>query len=258
MDSNNNYHKIVWIEAAKEAKHFLWSDKKTLAGNIVLAVVSGFATTLFLDLWSQTAVIPLIIQLLAILIGTLIGFIVLYLFNLGWGGLWEIPLRMFREKEKEANKFTWNDVLVSIDPNLRENPDGACIRVCNRKSWTIQGGTAQIVNVVRDGVPRSNLVLPFVPWIKDWGARTHIQTLGAECALEKAPFISLAAWDSTGGWLNTIEENHESKKISLDKDVPYKFMLEWRGEVDGRRMDEYRTRYLIKWTDSGLELTNIE
>lgn len=170
----------------------------------------------------------------------------------------QTPVTLYFGILAEANKYKWDDVVLNIVRPIAENPDGACIKVCNQKGWTIQSGTVQIVSVVRDGVPLPTLDLPFVPWVKELGVRTYQKTLPAKCSLERSPFISLAAWDASGGWLNIVEIDRTNKKIPLDRDVPYKITLEWRGEVDGRRMDEHRTRYLIKYTRSGLELQSIK
>ncbi len=116
----SEYHKIVWKESDREARHFVFSDKRVMAGNFILAIASEYFTSRFLDVLSNTVTIHPVVHIIILFLGTLVGFVALYGFRLLSNGLWFIPASLYKEKRIVADKLTWNDIEIKLkkfDPN---------------------------------------------------------------------------------------------------------------------------------------------
>lgn len=150
---DKGYHKMVWREAHKEAKNYVGTDRRLLAGNIVLAIASGFATTRLLDFWNKTIIIPSIVQIIAIVVGTLFGFVALYIFHLLLNGFWVIPARLFNEERLEARKRTWKDIDIVPYSFPMGSGFGIGLQITSDKPvrYDVELSKAEIIQIVHAG-----------------------------------------------------------------------------------------------------------
>jgi len=109
----NEYHKLVWKTAKQETKSY-FQDWWAWIGGAIVGVVSGGITTYVQNLWSEVVVMPLWFSVAVIVLGTLLGTGLFVVVLYGWNGLWQIPAKLYREKQVVADKLTWNDINIKL------------------------------------------------------------------------------------------------------------------------------------------------
>src|SRR5574341_50627 len=226
------YHKMVWKEANKEAKKIIFSDIRVILGELILAVVSGFATSRVLDSWSDAIAIPPIFQIIAIALGTLMGFIALYVFRLLTNGLLIMPAVFYRERETEAWKLTWNDIEIKPFPFPPSFGNAIGLEITSYKNRNIFGGTSRefsinvnklLIEEFTKGIstehPRRNLHFLATDLV-----RFH-ETTGIENQRDKGikdnwvkhRVALVAQWDDKEAWIVTKDGN---KDLLIEKEKP--------------------------------------
>jgi hypothetical protein len=110
---NKEYHKLVWRTAKKDTESYFYSDWKAWVGSGLTGIISGWFVAYLPKLLGEP--MPnLIITFVGILFGTIFGLASFVVVLWGWNGFWFMPAKLYREKEAEANLYTWND--ISFNP----------------------------------------------------------------------------------------------------------------------------------------------
>lgn len=135
---------MVWKLASKETGQYFRSDKRAWVGSIATAIVSGFIASQVVDRWSNSMT-PWIVQLVGITSGTVIGWCVFVFGLYGWNGFWHVPARLYNDRNIRANKFTWNDIDISLIPYPRDSIFGYGIRIKNNKPFNISKVFIQVI-----------------------------------------------------------------------------------------------------------------
>src|SRR5258706_7271640 len=137
------YHKFIWNTAKRETNlHYQksfqqwWEDMMgAIFTAIILSVYLYFRNGMVID-WIGT------------FLSVVGGFVFVIIFRLLNNGFWIIPSRIYKEKEVGANKFTWNDISISVPSDMPKNhPLPTCLQIINKKSYDIEKCIVKITSV---------------------------------------------------------------------------------------------------------------
>src|SRR5215207_6305754 len=101
------YHKMVWKAAWDETVAYHIKDLQNLVGNVVIALISGFAYAVY-SYNKQGTMIDWFGVALSVLIGFFGWGVIVFFRNL----IWTIPAKLYRHRETEAYLYTWNDIEI--------------------------------------------------------------------------------------------------------------------------------------------------
>lgn len=211
---------------------------------------------------------PLTVTLTGIVFGTLFGIAFFVLVLWGWNGLWTIPARMYREKEIEANKFTWNDVEKRIFDMPPDNIIAVVLRVTNNKPYDIQGAIVKVIGIQKDRFmfePYANQnTLPLnLCWLIQngvtWGGRKLHKNK------DEPKTLLIAAWLDPNkkpvlmtGYTERENSKGNEKHIELEANSDYLIELQWTGAIsDGvisRPLDGFTNRYFLRFDGKKFDL----
>ena len=213
---------MVWKEAHKEAKNYVGTDRRVLAGNIVLAAVSGFITTRIVDFWSRTSVIPPIIQAVAILAGIIFGFFALYCFHLVASAFWFVPAKFYNEERIEAQKRTWKDIEITPFTFPAGSGFGVGLQIISDKPakgvYDVELTEAEIVQIVHNGETYrfgtsyggSNLDLELVYGRGEMFTRENRKELANRIySNELSTFVVIARCDGERAYIESLNSGNE-------------------------------------------------
>lgn len=160
-----------------------------------------------------------------------------------------------------TDKFTWNDVSITIPKLSQDDPVIVGLEVRNNKPYNIQRAIVKIVSIQKDRfVSNLNYKLPLnLYWMLGngegtWGGR-KLHKNGDE-----PRFLCIAGRvvENANAMLMTGDAEPNSKGgsefIEIESGSNYKITLQWFGEVDGHTLDEYRISYFLKFEDEKLHL----
>ena len=259
------YHKMVWEEAKKEARNQLWGNKRQSVGDIIAIVVAGYASSVILDIWSNTVTTPPIIQITSILIGTIAGLAALYFYRLILNRFWVVPEKLFREKEVQANKFTWNDVDINIDEPTIEDKPTIYLNVINTKPYNIEQVEVLVVEITEDWLDQNRVTLPLnLCWSLGTGKpffgkiqldKNSVDPTGLALAyyLEKHVYASLIM--GKPGSEEDVSEREDF--LNLKEDCEYRIKLQWCGEISNQKLDEFYKSYLLRFDGSKIHIKEL-
>ncbi len=198
--------------------------------------------------------------------------------NFGWGVLfvlvgvliWWIIVETSSRMEEfrvKADKFSWNDVSITVPSDMPENnPLPTCLQVINKKPYDIEKCIVK-VNSVKEGYINLPIEenLTYLSWsVGDDDERWNPTTLKS-CRDgkddEDRQFILVANWlhkNKGVFFLATNREGFEKKKanfIELEEGKKYTIGLEWFGEIEGREMDSFLNWYSLKYEKDKIYLS---
>jgi hypothetical protein len=144
------YHKEIWNRANKETDSYFRSDWTAWIGNVISAIATGFLTAYLSKIISGENM-PIWETSLIVFFATIFGLAFFIVAMFGWKGLWEVPAKMFREKEEELKLHTWDTAPISLQPfDIVSGEKGWAIRIDNKKNFPISA-ISQPVEVSKNG-----------------------------------------------------------------------------------------------------------
>lgn len=226
---------VVWSSFVQAIRV---SEFKGRVLELVISLASGFGSIFFLGQRGQIPDVGLNIYTLLSWLGATI--ILRFLF-----GLVTLPSKLHFEMKKKADKFTWNDVQMKLEPIEHY---GICVIVTNNKSDYIHNAGAQLIFLQKGGKIESISQMP-LPWVKSNGYTWRKKKIDRKGEKDSQRILVLAQSNKKEAWLETrvSPEKTGTGKIPLMLDVDYKIRIKWLGEVDGRGMDEYIREYWLAY-----------
>jgi hypothetical protein len=129
------YHKKVWSRANRETDSYFRHDLPAWIGGAISAIATGLLTAYFLNLINGDNM-PFWITSLIVSISTIFGLAFFIVVMFGWKGLWEVPAKMFQEKEEELKLFTWDTSSISLQYfDIASGEKGWAIKIENNKKF---------------------------------------------------------------------------------------------------------------------------
>ena len=248
------YHKMVWKAAKSETELYFRSDWKAWVGSVITGIVSGCFAAYFPKLLGEP--MPnIIVTIIGILFGTIFGLAIFVIALYVWNGLWVISAKLFRKKEIEANKYTWNDVEISCLELNPDNPPVIALAVLNKKDYEIQKASAKVISITKDWLIEKNKKLPLnLSWFigKESQGRNEITLPKSD---SDGVLLCVANWNARAGYAVLVtgyecEEEYSTgheNPITLEIDSVYRIEIQWFGEIDGHKLDEHITYYKIRF-----------
>lgn len=144
------YHKEIWSRANKETVSYFRSDWTAWVGNVISAIATGFLTVYLSKIISGENM-PIWITSLIVFFATIFGLAFFIVVMFGWKGLYEIPAKMFREKEEALKLYTWDTAPITLQPfDIASGEKGWAIRIDNNKIFPIST-ISQPIEVSKNG-----------------------------------------------------------------------------------------------------------
>jgi hypothetical protein len=244
-----NYHKAVWRRAKAETESYFRSDTWAWVGGIISALVSGFITSYSENLWSNTTMIPLWVSGLSIAAGMVFGLAFFVVVLWGWKGLWEIPAKMFIDKDRYSSKYNW-DYIDIVPKGFDEDSEfGHGLLFVNLKPHDIQSFSVSL-DFLMDAstktpinIDKNNNRLPIV---KDNNTRTwsgkKLDREGGKRHIELILWNDFDVWFQTDHPAEVVKEipegfpkslSNPDTRIQISKMGAYSFVLSLNGQVGG-------------------------
>lgn len=144
------YHKKVWSRANGETASYFRHDLPAWIGSAISAIAAGFLTAYF-SKFVYGENIPIWITSLIVFFATIFGLAFFVVVMFGWKGLYEVPAKMFREKEEELKLYTWDTAPITLQPfDIASGEKGWAIRIDNNKKFPIST-ISQPIEVSKNG-----------------------------------------------------------------------------------------------------------
>ena len=144
------YYLLIWKTGFQDTKEYYQKDRKSLIGNIISAVISAIISPLLLYRFGGAdALLNLWLVSTVVLISAIIGAVGWIIVLLLWNVFIVAPVKLYREKEAEANKLTWKDVefLPYTFPN--DSKYGIGLWIINNKPKKIFNITKPSANITQ-------------------------------------------------------------------------------------------------------------
>ena len=171
----------------------------------------------------------------------------------------------YRNALSLANKFTWNDVSIKIDNT--SIPNAICLKVSNqKKNLDIQDVNGVIVCFYRYGKvileQNSDGVKIPLPWYTKNGNSYLPNKLNRKGQPGDTGLLVISRFNPSTETAYLQSVNNESgspipNNIPLEIGVAYKIGINWLGQVDDRKMDNYIKYYWLVFNSQGVDLNEI-
>jgi hypothetical protein len=229
-----SYHKMIWRAAMGATISYYREDIKNFVGNVVSALITGTVSAIISYLRQGT-----VIDWLNVIGSAVVGFlgwaVLLFLYNLNW----KIPAILYRQRETEAFKFTWNDIEVKPFHFPQSFGNGIGLEVISDKNRNVFNNTSQefsiqvtklLIEEFGQGTeiqhPRRELNLlatDLVVFHPTTSIQNRRDTLNKENWI-KHVVAPLAKWDNEKAWIDTKDGN---KDLLLEKNVVYRAVVDF-------------------------------
>lgn len=251
MDTKD-YCKLIWNETKKEVFSYYRRNIQDWGGDLITALFTALASALFFYFKNGEK-----INFLSIFISVIVGVISTFIFRVIVTKR-NAHARLYKQKEIEANKYTWNDVVIDIPDMPKDNPLPACLILINNKQFNIEQVIVEVENV-KKGHFQMYIDTPiYIGWgdeINDiWSPKTLYMNQ------EEGKVLAIANWLHEGSGVFLLATNDQKIKankadfIELEKGTQYTLQLLFRGKIGERDLDEYRKWYSLKYDDNKIYL----
>lgn len=248
-----NYHKKIWRKAKSTTYNYYMSNISDWGSDIIGVILTALASALYFSFKSNNN-----LDLWGALISIGVGFVGVLVFRFLYNLIWEIPAKLHRENEIEANKYTWKDVSITpINSNYSEAKIAGFV-VINNKPFDIKNAHVKTTTMREENNYFTSLNSPLsFAWNSGDGVIRGGKFI--EKQNEKNPeFIPVS---------NRIVENEKalllaqnlddeiqgkSKFPELKQNINYVISVSFTGEVEDRKMDDLTKLYKIKVVGSDI------
>lgn len=179
--------------------------------------------------------------------------------------IFKVNAEMMRDKDVLANKYTWKDVVISIDEPLSpdENPV-VFLNAMNTKPWDIENLQLVVTEITEDWLAIENIKFPLyfgcasdtgqVNWSKvQIDKEGGIASVAIALFLEKKKYAGLLTGDMEEG-----TENFKEALINIPNNVDVRFRVEWHGTIGKHKLDRFFQDYCINFDGSKIHIKEIK